>query len=107
MDKDKSVDRWEKFWEELKGEPLYGHEEILFTNKYSRRNIMWGLAADINFGPGLCEKFVNFVDGQKLACGPEIEFMISSELGDMCKVCEVANLINCFISLFFDKCNKT
>jgi hypothetical protein len=40
MDEAKSVDRWEKFWEELRGEPLYGHEEILFTNKYSRRNIM-------------------------------------------------------------------
>jgi len=42
-----------------------------------------------------------------VTCGPEIEFMTPSELGDMYKVCEFANLINCFISLFFNKCNKT
>jgi hypothetical protein len=55
MDKNRSVDRWEKFWEELAGVLLCGHEEILFTNKYSRRNRMSDLAVDINFRPGLRE----------------------------------------------------
>jgi len=27
------------------------------------------LTSDINFGPGLCEEFVNFVDGKKWLVG--------------------------------------